>query len=108
VPILQPELRAYAALSTQIAAVGARFIAISPQRPENTRTGQGFPFPVLSDEGSKVAKAFGVAFDLTDELRPLYTRLGHPLPEMNGAGWGTANSGHLCYRAIRRGRAELH
>jgi peroxiredoxin len=86
-PYCNLELRAYAALSTQIAAVGARFIAISPQRPENTRTGQGFPFPVLSDEGSKVAKAFGVAFDLTDELRPLYTRLGHPLPEMNGAGW---------------------
>ncbi len=42
---------------------------------------------MLSDEGSKVATAFGVAFDLVDELRPLYTRLGHPLPEMNGEGW---------------------
>jgi peroxiredoxin len=69
-PYCNLELRAYAALSKQIAAVGAQFIAISPQRPDAARTDQGFPFLVLSDEGSKVATAFGVAFDLVDETTP--------------------------------------
>ena len=41
-------------------------------------------FSVLSDAGSLTAKAFGIAFDLADELRPIYTRLGHALPDING------------------------
>jgi AhpC/TSA family len=41
-------------------------------------------FLVLSDVGSAAAKAYGIAFDLAEELRPLYTRFGHALPDKNG------------------------
>lgn len=86
-PYCNLELRAYAARAAEIDSAGARLIAISPQRPDAARTDEAFPFAVVSDEGSKVARSYGVAFDLADELQPLYARLGHPLPEMNGDGW---------------------
>jgi len=38
----------------------------------------------LSDVGSATAKAFGIAFDLSEELRPIYARFGHALPDRNG------------------------
>ena len=34
--------------------------------------------------GSVTAKAFGIAFDLAEERRPIYTRFGHALPDKNG------------------------
>jgi hypothetical protein len=39
---------------------------------------------VLSAVGSVTAKAFGIAFDLVEELRPIYSRFGHALPDKNG------------------------
>ena len=41
-------------------------------------------FSVLSDIGSVAAKAFGISFDLAEELRPIYARMGHALPDKNG------------------------
>ena len=38
----------------------------------------------MSDIGSTTAKAFGIAYDLAEELRPIYARSGHALPEKNG------------------------
>mgnify|MGYP003392481359 CR=1 FL=1 len=86
-PYCNLELRAYAARASEMATKGVQLIAISPQRPDTARTDDAFPFTVLSDPGSTVANAYGVAFDLAEELRSLYTRLGHPLPPLNGDGW---------------------
>ena len=89
-PYCNLELRAYQARAVQLSAAGIRLLAISPQQPDataDTVRENGLAFDVLSDVGSNVAKAFGVAFDLADELRPLYTRLGHALPERNNGGW---------------------
>lgn len=89
-PYCNLELRAYQALAGRMADAGVRLIAISPELPDHTaatvRDG-GLAFDVVSDVGSEVARAYGVAFDLADELRPLYTRLGHALPDRNGADW---------------------
>lgn len=89
-PYCNLELRAYTALADEMREAGVRLIAISPQDPDKSVQAEQtdpYPFSVLSDAGSKIAKSFGIAFDLSEELRPLYTRLGHALPEMNGAGW---------------------
>ncbi len=107
-PYCNLELRAYAARSEEIEAAGARLIAISPQRPDEARTDDTFPFDVVSDDGSKVAASFGVAFDLAAELRPLYSRLGHALPVVNGEGWTlpvpatfvVAPSGEITFRFV--------
>ena len=62
-------------------------MAISPQKPDqslSTAEKNALEFPVLSDEGSKVARAFGISFDLAEALRPIYTRFGHALRDVNG------------------------
>ena len=89
-PYCNLELRAYAALAREMRGAGIRLIAVSPQDPDTSvlaANADPYPFPVLSDSGSKIAKSFGIAFDLSDELRPLYARLGHALPDMNGSDW---------------------
>ena len=66
---------------------GAKVVAVSPQAPdENLSTAEKneFAFPVLADVGSATAKLFGIAYDLTEELRPIYSRFGHALPDENG------------------------
>jgi peroxiredoxin len=86
-PYCNLELRAYQQLLPQIQAAGASLIAISPQTPDaslSTAEKNQLSFDVLSDVGSKVAQAYNIAFELPDELKQLYTQLGHALPDSNG------------------------
>jgi len=71
-------------------ALGARLVAITPQRPDKSR-GQvekdGFPFPILSDLDSAVMKSYGLYFDVPPALTKVYRqRLGLDLEEFNGPG----------------------
>lgn len=86
-PYCNLELRALQMALPAFKAAGAALIAVSPQTPEQSlRTVEqnALTFPVLSDSGARVARAFGIAFDLAHTLRPIYTSLGHPLPDRNG------------------------
>lgn len=86
-PYCNLELRALQAVLPKITTQGATLVAVSPQTPDeslSTAEKNDLAFPVLSDSGSQVAKAFGIAFDLADELRPIYTQFNHALPVMNG------------------------
>ncbi len=86
-PYCNLELRAYQQLLAQIQHNGASLIALSPQTPDtslSTTEKNNLEFDVLSDVGSKIAQAYGIAFSLPDELRKLYTELGHALPDVNG------------------------
>jgi peroxiredoxin len=87
-PYCNLELRALQNALPAIRQLGADLVAISPQTPdESLSTGEKneLAFPVLSDVGSATAKKYGVAFDLADELRSIYTRSHHALPDKNGA-----------------------
>lgn len=87
-PYCNLELRALQAALPQIADLGATLVAVSPQTPDQSLTTaekNELAFPVLSDHGSRVAHAFGVAFDLAEELRPIYTQFNHALPVVNGS-----------------------
>lgn len=90
-PYCNLELRALQKILPQITTLGAELVAISPQTPAeslSTAERNELTFPVLSDIGSVTAKAFGIAFDLAKELRPVYARFGHALPDKNGDdGW---------------------
>jgi peroxiredoxin len=71
----------------EITRLGAKLVAVSPQTPDeslSTTEKNALSFSVLSDIGSTTAKAFGIAYDLAEELRPIYARSGHALPEKNG------------------------
>lgn len=67
--------------------MGASLVALSP---ELTTTGQvtaeknGLTFHVLSDEGNRVARQFGLVFDLPEDLKVFYKVLGIDLPASNG------------------------
>ena len=86
-PYCNLELRSLQNALSQIKRLGAELVAISPQTPDeslSTAEKNELAFAVLSDIGSTTAKAFGIAFDLSKQLRPIYARFGHALPDKNG------------------------
>ena len=86
-PYCNLELRALQQALPEITHLGAKLVAVSPQTPDeslSTTEKNALSFSVLSDIGSTTAKAFGIAYDLAEELRPIYRRSGHALPEKNG------------------------
>jgi peroxiredoxin len=86
-PYCNLELRALQQALPEITRLGATLVAVSPQTPDeslSTAEKNALAFPVLSDAGSATAKSFGIAYYLGEELRPIYTRFGHALPDENG------------------------
>ena len=55
-----------------------------PQRVADMAAKQKLTFPILWDEKSAVAKAFGVAFALPEDLRQVYLGFGNDLAARNG------------------------
>ena len=83
-PYCNLELRAYQAVLPRIIAAGARLVAISPEKPDDTVSTaekNALTFPVLSDIGQKVGKAFGLVYSFTDELRTVYDGFKLDIPE---------------------------
>lgn len=65
---------------------GARLAAVSPQVPDESLSlteKHGLGYDVLSDIGSEVARQYGIAFDLSDELAALYDQRGFDLQRVN-------------------------
>jgi len=86
-PYCNLELRALQQALPDIERLGATLVAVSPQTPDeslSTAEKNDLAYPVLSDVNSRTALAYGIAFDLAKELRPIYARFGHALPDRNG------------------------
>ena len=86
-PYCNLELRALQKVLPEITGLGATLVVISPETPDeslSTAEKNALAFPVLSDADSATAKSFGITYDLAKELRPIYTRSGHALPDKNG------------------------
>jgi peroxiredoxin len=86
-PYCNLELRAYQGLLPKIQALGASVLAISPQTIDASRRtalNNALSFDILSDSGCQVARDYGIAFEISDPLKLLYTELGHALPSYNG------------------------
>jgi peroxiredoxin len=80
-------LRAYQAILPQIAALGARLLAISPQLPDqslSTAQTDELTFDVLSDVGNHVARRFGLVYALPEEVRAALRSNNKALPGING------------------------
>jgi peroxiredoxin len=87
-PYCNLHLRGFQSRLPAFRELGATVIAISPQLPDNslsTREKNDLAFPVLSDVGNKVARQFGIVFELSDKLVELYRQFGHALEDFNGA-----------------------
>ncbi len=81
------ELRALQRYLTEIRDLGAELIAVTPELPDETvSTAEklALSYPVLSDSGNQVARAFGLVMTVAEELRPLYSKMGIELPARNG------------------------
>ena len=87
-PYCNLELKPYQAVLDRITAAGASLIAISPEKPDDTVSTtekNALTFPVLSDVGQKVGKAFGLVYAFTDELRSVYDGFKLDIPGKNGS-----------------------
>ena len=85
-PYCNLELRAYQKLLPEITSAGASLVAISPERPDaslSTAEKNELTFEVLSDVGQKVGRAFGLVYDLSDELNAIYKGFGNDLSTVN-------------------------
>jgi peroxiredoxin len=70
-----------------IKSAGAALAAITPQKSEFNREfveQKKFTFDMLSDQGNKVAKAFGLLYTMPEDLRKIYLQFGLDVPEHNG------------------------
>lgn len=85
-PYCNAELAAYQLALPEIAARGARLIAISPEVPDASLTPDEIDrlgFEVLSDAGNRVARRFGLVYALDDESRALFAEHGIDLARYN-------------------------
>lgn len=86
-PYCNLQLRAYQAALPQIAALGARLVAVSPQLPDNslgTVEKNALTFDVLSDVGNAVARSYGLVYALPAELREALRSNDKALSRING------------------------
>jgi len=74
-PYCNLALRAYQKALPEIQALGGSLVAVAPTLPDNSLLAQEkneLTFPVLSDVGQKVARQFGIVWQLPEELWRLY------------------------------------
>ena len=88
-PYCNVELKALQDRLPDIEALGARLVAITPETPDNalsTQEKNEIGFDVLSDDGNRVASAFGLSFRLPDAVNDIYKGFGIDLEASNGEG----------------------
>lgn len=88
-PYCNLALRAWQQQLHELAQMGAKLVAISPQTPDNslsTAEKNELAFPVLSDSSLEAAHGFGIAFEMPQPLIDLYSKVGNDLPVLNGNG----------------------
>jgi peroxiredoxin len=86
-PYCNLQLRTYQQVLPQIRALGAYFVAISPQTPDHSFSmaeKQALTFTVLSDIGNQVARQFGLVFTIDESVRDAHKQAGANLPAYNG------------------------
>jgi peroxiredoxin len=74
-PYCNMQLSAYQQRLSDFQKAGANLIAISPELPDKSLTTSekhDLDFEVLSDKDNKVAKKYGIVFDLTEEVEKYY------------------------------------
>ena len=69
-------------------ALGAELVVLSPELPNfsaEMAAKQGLTFPIVSDHGLNIARSFGLAFALPDDLKDVYLNVfKNDLEKRNG------------------------
>ena len=106
-PYCNLTLRTWQERLADLAGAGAQFVAVSPQRPSNALSiteKHQLAFPVLSDEGQDVIRAYRLRYDLPPGLKDLYgDAWGLDLTEQNADGtWALPVPGTFIVDQSRR------
>ena len=86
-PFCNLELEALQEVVSNIDALGATLVVISPQLKKYLKKiakNLKLTYNLLSDERNKVASQFGLVFSLPDDLHEVYLDFGADLMEYNG------------------------
>jgi peroxiredoxin len=86
-PFCDLQLRAYQGALGVIHDLGGELVAISPQTPDYALSDvekKQLTFPVLTDQGNRVAREFKLVFTLSETLRQAQIRFGNAVPKFNG------------------------
>ena len=86
-PFCNLELQALQRAMTDVEAVGATLVAVSPNKPDITMTTiekHALTFPVLSDHDNAVARQFNLVYEMTSENIENYRAKGRDIPTWNG------------------------
>ncbi|NLS03638.1 AhpC/TSA family protein [Rhizobium sp. P32RR-XVIII] len=86
-PYCSLNLRVIQTVASQLHSLGASIVAISQQSAHESRSTErmnGLSFPSLVDRGGKVARAFGLRWKLSPELRATEIESGLDLAAVNG------------------------
>jgi peroxiredoxin len=86
-PFCMTELEAWRDAAARAASLGASIVAISPQQVRHNffaADQHRLRFPVLSDPGNAVARAFGLVYEVPEEQKALYRRVFVNLEHLNG------------------------
>ena len=113
-PFCTLALRAWQQALPRLHDAGGDLLVVSPQRVDvcgMVAERDLLACSVLSDPGSAVADRYGLVVELPEIARPLYLRLGHDLPRINGTGtWRLPLSSAFVVAPdgrIAMGRADL-
>jgi peroxiredoxin len=80
------ELEALQESIAEIKSLGATLLMISPHIEEHNRSliqDKNLSFELVSDPGNRVAKKFGLVYQVPDDLKQLYLKFGTNLESFN-------------------------
>lgn len=86
-PYCNLALRSLVQANDELKSLGARLVALTPETPDeslSTSEKNELTFDVLSDDGSKVADSFGIAYEIGDGLSGVLKGFGMDFTKMNG------------------------
>jgi len=84
-PYCDLQLRAIGRMLPDLADAGARAVAVSPAPPD-PGAADSLGFPLLTDYGNRVARLFGLVWEMPEDVAAYYRARGMDLPTLNGTG----------------------
>lgn len=84
-PYCRTEFEAFDSISNELANLGCRYLAITPQRIPSTSSGDR-GYCLVYDEDNAIAKRFDLVYTLLDEEHALFRDLGVPFEDIASAG----------------------
>lgn len=78
------EIEAYESIQAELASMGCRYLALSPQSPD-AATSLPESYQVIADRNNRIARQFGIVYQLQDDEKRLFQSWGLDLSQVNGS-----------------------